>query len=340
MESVNIVQLAKHLGLHKSTVSKALKDSHEISNETKKKIISVAKELNYQPNPYASSLRKHISKTIAVILPQVDNNFLASAIKGIQSIAHERNYHVLLYLTDDDPKNEIEIFNLLKSGRVDGVIISTVSEDDKVQHIEEMAATGLPIIFIDRVCESFNTTKITTDDINASFNGVELLISKGCKKIAYLYVLQNFSIGKRRLEGYLNALEKYNIPIDESLIVKCNQDYEGNFKLVKNLLASKNRPDGILSPVEKMAITSYQVCEEIGLKIPNDIKIISFSNLSFASLLSPSLTTITPPAFEMGQKAATLLLNSFEKKKYKLMNESIILPAKIIERLSTNNLIN
>jgi len=336
MDSVNLSQLALHLGLSKSTVSKALKDSYEISVETKKRVKALAKELNYQPNPYASSLRKHKSKTIAVILPQVDNNFLASTIKGIQSIAQERDYHVLLYLTYDNPQKEIDIFNLLKSGRVDGIIISTVSEDDKIQHIEEMAET-VPVVFIDRVCENFNTAKITTDDVNAACTGVEHLIEKGCRRIAYMYVLQHFSIGKRRLEGYLKALAKHNLPVEESLILKCNQDYDGNYKLVKDLLLSENKPDGILSPVEKMAITSYYVCEEIGLRIPQDIKIISFSNLAFASLLSPSLTTITPPAFEMGQKAATLLLNSFEKKKYGLTNENIILPATIIDRESTNN---
>jgi len=333
--SVNIIELAKHLGISKSTVSKALRDSYEISADTKARVMAAAKELNYQPNPYASSLRKHKSKTIAVVLPQVDNNFLATAIKGIQSVAHERDYHVLLYLTYDDAAKEVSIFNLLKSGRVDGIIISTVSQNDEMQHIEEMAATGLPIVFIDRVNENFPTTKVVSNDVESAFNAVEHLISKGCNRIAYMYVLQNFSIGKRRLQGYLQALEKHNIPVDESLIVKCNQDYEGNYNLLKNLLSSPEKPDAILSPVEKMAITCYYVCEELGLNIPRDIKIISFTNLSFASLLSPSLTTVTPPAFEMGAKASTLLLNSLEKKKYKLYDEEVVMPSEIIERAST-----
>lgn len=333
--SVNIIELAKQLGVSKSTVSKALRDSYEISPATKERIKAAAKEFNYQPNPYASSLRKHRSKTIAVILPQVDNNFLATAIKGIQSIAHERDYHVLLYLTYDEPAKEVSIFNLFKSGRVDGVIISSVCQDDEMQHIEEMAATGLPIVFIDRINENFPTTKVVSNDVESAFNAVEHLISKGCSRIAYMYVLQNFSIGKRRLQGYLQALEKHNIPVDESLIVKCNQDYEGNYNLLKDVLSSPDRPDAILSPVEKMAITSYYVCQELQLNIPKDIKIISFTNLSFASLLSPSLTTVTPPAYEMGAKAATLLLNSLEKKKYRLYNEEVVMPAEIIERAST-----
>jgi LacI family transcriptional regulator len=150
-----------------------------------------------------------------------------------------------------------------------------------------------------------------------------------------MYVLRDFSIGKRRFQGYVKALEKHKIPFDESLVVYGSQDYENNYMLIKNLLQRADRPDGILSPVEKMAITSYYVCKELDLKIPEDIKIISYSNLAFASLLSPSLTTVVPPAYDMGARAATLLLNSFEKKKYKLHNEEIILPAVIEERAST-----
>ncbi len=338
MSSVNLLELANALGLSKSTVSKALKDSYEISAATKEKVKAMAKELNYQPNPYASSLRKHSSKTIAVVLPQVDNNFLATAIKGIQNIAHEKGFHVLLYLTYDDPAKEKSIFNVLKSGRVDGVIISTVCTDDDIDHINEIASSGLPVVFFDRICENFPTTKVTTNDTESAFLATELLIKQGCNRIAFMYVLQNFSIGKRRFQGYLQALEKHNIPVDERLILKCDQDYEGNYKLLKKLLLAKHKPDGIVSPVEKMAITAYYVCEELQIKIPQDLKIISFTGLAFASLLSPSLTTVAPPAYEMGEKVATLLLNSLEKKKYKLYNEEVMIPSTIFERNSTANL--
>jgi LacI family transcriptional regulator len=335
MSSVNLIQLANHLGLSKSTVSRGLKDSYEISAATKKRILAAAKELNYQPNPYASSLRKHNSKTITVVLPQVENNFFATVIKGIQSVAHEKDYHVLLYLTTDDQEKEASIFRLLESGRVDGVILSVVSKDNEVDHIREMLAAGKPVIFIDRVCETVEATKITADDVESAFKATELLIKKGCKRIAYMYVLRDFSIGRRRYEGYCKALEKYHIPLDESLVVKGSQDYYSNYRAIKKLLLSKKRPDGILSPVEKMAITCYYVCEELKISIPKELKIISYTNLSFASLLSPSLTTVVPPAYEMGAKAATLLLNSLEKKKFKLLNEEIIMPSVIVERAST-----
>lgn len=335
MGTVNIVQLAAHLGLSKSTVSRALKDSHEISAATKERVFAAASALNYQPNPYASSLRRHFSKTIAIVIPQVENNFFASVIRGVQTESHKRNYHVLLYLSNDEPQRERAIFGLLESGRVDGVITSTVSTDDQVDHIREFMAKGRPVIFIDRISGSIQGTKITTDDVESACHATELLISKGCRRIAYMYVLRDFSIGTRRFAGYLNALAKHGIPFDESLIVYGSQDYDNNRLLIERLLSRPDRPDGILSPVEKMAITSYEVCKAIGLHIPQDIRIISYSNLAFAGLLAPSLTTVVPPAFEMGEKAAHLLLNSFERRKNRLLDEEIILPATIVERDST-----
>lgn len=335
MGTVNLIQLAQHLGLSKSTVSRALKDSYDISAVTKARVFAAAKALNYQPNPYASSLRRHISKTIALVIPQVENNFFGMVIKGIQTEAHKRNYHVLLYLSNDEPERERSIFQLLETGRVDGVITSTVSQDHQVDHIRDFINKGRPVIFIDRVCSTIPATRITTDDVESAFRATELLIKKGCKRISYMYVLRDFSIGQRRFEGYQHALHAYGIPFDKSLVVDASQDYDKNQQLIHDLLCREDRPDGILSPVEKIAITSYYVCQALGLSIPDDVKIISYSNLSFASLLSPALTTVHPPAYEMGQHAAHLLLNSFERKGYRLRDEDVIMPASIMEREST-----
>lgn len=337
MGSVNLFQLATHLGLSKSTVSRALKDSYDISAATKERVLAAAKELNYQPNPYASSLKQHFSKTIALVIPQVENNFFSMVVKGIQAEAHQRNYHLLLYLSDDDPQREKNIFHLLENGRVDGVITSTVCLDNDVQHIKDFKDKGRPVVFIDRVCCSIPSTRITTDDVDSAFRATELLIQKGCKRISYMYVLRDFSIGKRRFEGYLKALAKHNIPYDDSLVVYGSQDYDENYRSIRELLTRDVRPDGILSPVEKMAITSYYVCNELKINIPDDIKVISYSNLSFASLLAPALSTVVPPAFEIGEMAARYLFNSFENRRFILQDEELIIPAIIQERASTAN---
>jgi LacI family transcriptional regulator len=335
MSQINIAELAKMLNVAKSTVSKALKDSHNISAETKERVKAMAKTMNYQPNPHASSLKSHKSQTIAVIVPDSTNHFFSTAIKAVQLAGYERGYHVLTYSTLDDAEKEKAIFALLKNGRVDGVIISTVNDAAHIDHITEFSEKGYPVIFFDRVCEDYNGVKIITNDLEMAGNATDFLINKGCKRVAFLSVLKDFSIGNNRLQGYMNALKKNNIPIDESLILNGSMDYENNLKLIRDMLTGQNPPDGVLAPVEKMAITCYFVCKEHRIKIPEQLKIVSYSNLEYASLLSPGLTTITQPAFEMGTTAAHLMFNSFEKKKNKLKNETIIIPSVFTEDQST-----
>ena len=260
MESVNIKKLAKILNISISTVSKALRDSHDISKETKERVIALANELNYQPNPHASSLRKAKSKTIAVIIPEIANNYFSLAINGIESIAQEKGYHVLIYLTHESYSKEVALMRLLHSGRVDGILISLSSTTSDYSHIEEVHEKGLPLVFFDRVCENFNTVSITTDDLESAYNATRHLIGQGCKKIAHLMISKNLSIGEKRLKGYLQALEENNLQADESMIVKCTNEDSTDFELIKQLLLEK-KPDGIFAAVERYAICVYEACK-------------------------------------------------------------------------------
>jgi len=334
MESVNIKKLAQILNLSISAVSKALRDSHDISKETKEKVIALARELNYQPNPYASSLRKHKSKTIAVIIPEIANNYFALAINGIESIAQEKNYHVLIYLTHDDVKKEIALTKYLHGGRVDGVLISVSSTTTDYTHLHQLEENGLPIVFFDRVCESFNTVKVTTDDYESSYLATKHLIDQGCKKPAHLAMSENISIGKKRMKGYIQALTDNGLPVDESLIIKCVNDDKQDFEMIKELLL-KQKPDGIFAAVEQYALGVYGVCRQLNLAIPKDVKVICFSNLKTASFLNPSLTTITQPAFEIGKEAAAILFKALDKKSFQLKDENIVLKSMLVQREST-----
>ncbi|MGB8191794.1 MAG: LacI family DNA-binding transcriptional regulator [Chitinophagaceae bacterium] len=335
MDAVNLKRLARQLNLSVSTVSRALRDSYEISYETKQKVLSLAKQLNYQPNPYASSLRKHKSKTIAVVVPEIANNFFSLAINGIGSVAQEKGYHVLIYLTHEDLKLESSIIRHLQSGRVDGVLISLSSETNDITHLLELRQKGLPIVFFDRVCEEIETAKITTDDYESGFKATEHLIGRGCKKIAYLLISENLSIGIKRMQGYQDALKKHDIDFDDKLVVHGSKNNDENYVVIKNLLKRKNRPDGIFASVEKLAITTYHVCRELSLNIPQDVKIISFSNLETASLLNPSMTTITQPAYDIGKEAAAILFKALDKNKIAISNEKIMLKSELIIREST-----
>lgn len=334
MDAVNLKELARQLNLSVSTVSRALHDSYEISQETKDRVLQLATQLNYQPNPYASSLRKQKSKTIAVVVPEINNNFFSLAINGISSVAQEKGYHVLIYLTNENLEQEISIARHLQSGRVDGVLISLSSQTSNVEHLTDLRQRGVPIVFFDRVAESMDTSKITTDDYESGFKATEHLIEQGCSSIAYLLISKNLSIGIRRMQGYKDALQKHNIRLDESLIVHGTNDSAENYSLVKKLLSKKDRPDGIFASVEKLAIASYHVCNDLGLNIPCNVKIISFCNLETASLLKPSLTTIAQPAFNIGKRAAAILFKTLEKKKTG-NNEKIVLGSELIIRDST-----
>ncbi len=332
---MNLKQLAKELNLSFSTVSKALSDSHEISKATKSKVLAKAQELNYQANPMASSLRKHLSKTIAVILPEVVNDFFGPVINGIESIAHEKGYHVLIYLTHEDMQNEIAITRLLQNGRVDGILISLAEQTSDTSHLEMIKDKGIPIVFFDRIAEHMDAPKVITDDYHSGVKATTHLIEQGCKRIALLSISQNLSICNYRLNGYLSALKSNKIKKDNSLVVFCNSCPDRNYDVIKKLLKRKNRPDGVFALVEKLAISTYSVCKELKLRIPEDIKVITFSNSYTVDWLNPSLTTITQPAYEMGREAGEILFTLIEKKEYYYLQEQIVLKSKLMERNST-----
>ncbi len=336
MSKPTIKELAKELGLAVSTVSKALRDSYEISAGTKARVLELATKLNYIANPYASSLRRQRSRTIAVVIPEVADSFFSLAINGIEAVAREKGYHVLIYLSHESLAREVEILNEFKSGRVDGLLISVARQTCLGTHIADAISSGLPVVFFDRKCEGVNSAKVITDDFESSVRATQHMIEKGCRRIAFLSISQNLSILKKREEGYLAALQKAGIKTDERDIITCEGTDEENYQLIKELLKKKNRPDGIIASVEKLVPQVYLVCKELKLNIPQKIKITGFTNLQTASLLDPPLTTVTQPAFEMGKTAAILLFKGIEKPEFNLAGEKEIIPSSFQIRESTD----
>ena len=339
MAAVNLKQLAKILDLSISTVSKALRDSHEIGDATKLRVLAKAKEMDYTPNPFASGLRRNKSKTIAVVVPEVANNYFALAINGIERIAQENDYHVLIYLTHEDIEKEKGIMKHLENKRVDGVLMSVTMNTNNQTHLSDFQQKGIPIVFFDRICHEIETAKITTDDYISGINATKHLIENECKDIAFLSLGDDISIMQKRKSGYLEELLKNNMEVKQERIIKCGNDEEINYNLVKKLLSGKNKPDGIFASVEKLAITTYQVCRELNINIPNDIKIICFSNLETASLLNPSLSTITQPAYNIGKTAAEVMFRYLDKNKTYIPNENIVLQSTLHIRESSQNIV-
>jgi LacI family transcriptional regulator len=335
MPNISMKLLAKELGLSLSTVSKVFTDSHEISEQTKQKVLAMAKQLNYVPNPYASSLRKRKSKTIAVVLPEVADSFFSVAINGIESIAREKGYHVLIYLTHELFDREQAILADFQSGRVDGVLISVSNETTNDSHINEMMQRGIPVVFFDRVCEETATTRITTNDRESGRLATQHLLENGCKRIAFLTISESLSISKNRLDGCRQALAAHRLSFQENDLVLCTDKDADNREIIKRLLQRKDRPDGIIASVEKLTAGVYLACRDLKMAIPKDVKVISFSNQSTSPILNPSLTTITQPAFEMGKAAAAALFNNLKKNNQQYKPETIVVPSVLVPREST-----
>jgi len=330
---MNLKQLAKELKLSISTVSKALNDSHEISAATKRIVLAKAKELNYQVNPFASSLRKQKSNTIAVVIPEVVNDFFGPVINGIESIAQEKGYHVLIYLTHEDMKKEVATIKLLQNRRVDGILMSLSEQTCNTEHLEELQE--MPLVFFDRVAEHMDVPKVTTDDYHSGIKATEHLIQNGCDRIAFLSISPDLSISRKRRDGYFEALKKHRIEQHTNMVIHCTGGDDTQGDLIRKLLKRKNRPNGLFASVEKLALSAYEICNELKLKIPEDIKIICFSNSQTAPLLNPSLTTITQPAYEMGREAATILFKLVEQKRHHFLLENTELNSVLIARNST-----
>jgi LacI family transcriptional regulator len=334
MDNVNLKKLAEELNLAVSTVSRALRDSHEISQETKDRVKALAVKLGFQPNPHASSLRQNKSKTIAVIMPEIQNNFFSQVMNGVEDVAQQKGYHVLIYLTHEDYNREKDILNVLRNGRVDGLMISVSNTTVSFEHLQACQDSGMPLVFFDRVCESMEVPSITTDDTDAAFKATEHLLKMGCKKIVFLSMAGNLSISKRRKSGYTKALAKYGLNGDE-LITECGPDDEINRQKIRELLQAEQKPDGIFAAVEKFAINTYEVCHEMNISIPRQLKVMSFSNLSAAALFDPPLSTIVQPAYEIGKEATAILFKIVEKKILLPNENKVTIASRIVERRST-----
>jgi LacI family transcriptional regulator len=332
---VNMKTLAKVLNVSIATISKALRDSHDIGEETKQRVIETAKLLHYVPNPYASSLRKRSSNTIAIIIPEIADSFFSQAINGIESIVGQEKYHALIYLTHDSYEREAQMFNDLSSGRVDGVLMSVASNTKDIKHIQELQQAGVPIVFFDRVCEDIPTAKIKTDDFNSAYMATKHLLERGCKNISLVTIEGYPSILQAREGGYKKALTEYQVKSKEENIISCSNKYnQENIAVLKEHITSV-KPDGIIATVEHLATTTYLACEELKLNIPNDIKVVCFTNQITAAILNPSLTTVLQPAYDMGRKAAELLFGHLAGKPIQLEKENITLPSKLVVRDST-----
>jgi LacI family transcriptional regulator len=336
VSSVTLKQLAQQLGLASSTVSRALRNGSDISAETKRRVQSMAAELHYQPHAYASGLRNQLSHTIGVVVPEVNDRFFSLAIDGIEEMARQNGYHILICLTHDSYDLEAEVTRQLTRGRVDGVLISLAGETQGPAHLEQLSSRGVPLVFFDRVSDALGTATVTTNDFDAAYQATEHLLNSGCRHVAYLLMSGKLSIGNQRQRGYEAALTAHGLALDPDLILEGGGSNDENTAAIKRLLEQRPDVDGLFASTGRLALSSYQACQELGRAIPQDVKVVGFSNLEIASLLAPPLSTVTQPAYEIGREAARLLFSAIIEKKPLLATQSVELPAELIVRASTS----
>lgn len=335
MKPVNLKSLALELNLSVPTVSRALNDHYDISQATKDRVRALASQLNYQPNPYASSLRRHKSRTIAVIVPEVANHFFALAINGIEEVSHSNNHHVLVYLTHDSQQREQTMVQLLAGGRVDGVLLSVASASSHFKHLSLLRERDIPLVFFDRVYEDSTYAKVTTNDYESGYQATSHLLDVGCRTIAHLTISETLTIGQRRKQGYQAALlDRGMMPAPDLLL--CGQANKAqDVDRIEAMLRANPAIDGIFAAVESLAMGSYEACRRLGRRIGTDIKIIGFSNLETVDLLDPSLTTITQPAYNIGREAARILFQAVTKNRPISSAQSQELKSELVVRNST-----
>ena len=307
-------QIAKELNVSVSTVSKALNDSPEISEQTKIKIKEYAKLKNYKPNVIGLNLKNRKTKTIGVIIPNILNSFFAKVFSGIEKVADEKGYNVIMCISNESLEKEAHTLEMLSNGTIDGFILSVSEEAQKqnnYDHFKEIINDGTPIVMFDRIAEGIECDKVVVDDFDSALDSTQRLIDLGCKNIALLSSVDNLSVGKLRYEGYLKALEKNNIPVNSNLIVRT--DSEEDLKVRMETVFANNKIDGIFALEENDSVAALKMGLKKGYKIPEELCIIGFADGILASRrLSPSLTTVSQHGIEIGEEAAKLLIKRLE----------------------------
>jgi LacI family transcriptional regulator len=330
-----ILDIARELNVTPSTVSRALNGNKSISEATRIAVQKAAKRLNYQPNKIASSLRLGKTGIIGVIIPSAEINFFGSVLHGIEKIANENNFNVLIYQSNEDAEFEkkgIETFLRLK---VDGILASISKEATSVSHYKAIKKRGVPLILFDRANDELSVPSVTVNDYQGAFKATQHLIDQGCLTIAHIGGQQHVSIFRRRLEGYKEALNANGLPIDERLIKHGKVSVDSGYACMQELLQQSVVPDGVFAVEDFTALGAMQAIKAADKKMPDDIAIIGFANEAFGEYITPSLSTVNQQTRSMGMHAAQLFFNLTQNNFYQSRPVKQVLEPLLIFRESS-----
>lgn len=309
MKNITLKEIATTLGISITTVSKALKDYSDVSEKTKKAVKELAENLNYTPNSFAVNLRTKESKTIGLIVPEVTHHFFSNIIKAIINAAEKNGYLVIILQSNESLELEKKQVELLINKRVDGILISLSNDSNNDSHIQDIIKRNIPLVMFDKIAKLSNCSKVVIDDQKAGFDATQHLIDKGCRKIAHIRGPLNPQNSIDRYLGYKKALEKNNIPFNSKLVYTCEKvTFDEGMLFTKQLIEEHPDVDGIFAITDLVAVGAVAYCNELKINVPNDIKIIGFSNWFMSQVITPKLSTVEQPSHEMGIVAFDLLL--------------------------------
>ena len=335
-KQATIRDIAGALGVTPSTVSRALHNHPNISDETKQAVNDCAEQMHYRQNVTASSLRTGKTKTIGVIVPRINSHFISSAIAGIETVSKKAGYSIIICQSNEMLEDETNAVRTLLSKRIDGMLASISMETTHSEHFREVIGMKTPLVFFDRVCTDLDVSSVTIDDFKGAYKATEHLVKQGCRRIVYFGGSTDLAIYRRRLDGYRQALNHHHIPIDENLIFTTNQmtDNMGS-TLIETLYKNRHLPDGICSSNDNLAAGAMKFLIEHRVKIPEQIAIIGFSNALFSQWMTPQLSTVDQHSELMGSHAASLLLEEIRQTTVGCVPRNIVLHPELIIRGSS-----
>jgi LacI family transcriptional regulator len=334
---VTLKQIAKELDVSISTVSKSLRNSPEISEDTRQKVQAFAKLYNYKPNNIALSLKNRKTKTIGIIIPEIVHHFFATVISGIEQVANESGYNVIVCLSNESFDREVINMEMLANGSTDGFIMSLSKETQykaDFHHITEIINQGMPVVMFDRVANDILCDKVIIDDKAAAYDAVQSLINAGKKRIALVTTVDYVSVGKLRTDGYTKALLDNDLPFDERLILKV-EDIENCEAKISGFIEEFS-PDAVFAVNELFAVITIKTANKMGLHVPDKLSVIAFTDGIISMYSTPTITTVSQDGIKMGRKAAMMLIGRLESEEEEEEHyRTEVIETHLIEREST-----
>lgn len=331
---ITIKDIASELGISVSTVSRALNNHPDINIETKQSVSNLAKKLGYRPNIMAKNLKSRQSNQLGVIVPEIRHDFFANAISGIEEVAYQKGYTVIVSQSNEDIKREEINLNSMYMNRVAGILVSISQTTNTSSHFQKLLDDNVKMVFFDRVCEDLDVYKVIIDDFESSYNAVKYLIEKGYKKIAHFAGPQNLGICIKRKAGYEKAMADFNLT-NEITVIEGGMHENDGVAGAEKLITENKISEAIFAVNDPVAVGAFKRLKEENISIPGQVGIMGFSNNPITEIIDPALTTIAQPTIEMGKRAAGLLIDQIEGKTINLLNKTLILDTELIIRKST-----